>query len=134
VALVCDPVIVLDEVDAAAREPRRKLCEPGRREALRLERRAGEGAALDTGAAAQSRKAVMRAAETAYELLGKFRVVERHVLLQRCIAEQHVDELARIVADGRGREPNAHREHAIADVSEVLDLADDLVEDLLVLD
>ena len=69
-----------------------------------------------------------------HEVVGKFRVMQDDILLQRRIAEQHVDELAGIVAGGRAAERDAHRERAAADVADRLHLADDLVEDLLVLD
>src|SRR5256885_14242604 len=66
IALVCDPVVILDEVDAAAGETRREFCKFVRRQALRLECRTSERTALDTGTVALSRESIMPAAPIAY--------------------------------------------------------------------
>ena len=46
--------------------------------------------------------------------------------MQRGIAEQHVQQLSRIVADGRRRETDTNGERAVAEIVDRLDLADDL--------
>ena len=53
--------------------------------------------------------------------------------MQRCIAEDHIQELAGIVADGLGGETDTHREHAIADVVDIFHRTHDVGQDRRVL-
>jgi hypothetical protein len=112
------------------RAKRAEVREAGRRQPLRLQRRAGEGALVRAGSFAQAGDANIRSGELRREIVRQFGVVQDHVLLQRGIAEQHVDELAGIVADGRPCEGDAHRKQTGRNLTDIVNSADDVVEDL----
>jgi hypothetical protein len=125
-------MIVLDVVDAGARETRRELGKLRRRQALRLERRAGQSAHRRADPPPQCVEPVARAGEGRDQLGRERDVGERHVLVQRRIAEQHVEELPGILPDGRRGERDAHLEVPTRDFDDRLDAADDLGADEIV--
>src|SRR4029077_5850585 len=57
-----------------------------------------------------------------------------HVVLQRGIAEQHVDELAGVIAYRDAAERDTHREQAGRALADTHHAPDDLVENVLILD
>src|SRR5262249_47022902 len=97
-----------------------------RRQALRLERRAGQRPSGRADALTQSGKPVARAAKSAHQVVGKLDIVEDHVVVDRGIAEQHVDQLPGVVADRCGGERDAHRECPGAQVAQLAHATDDL--------
>ena len=76
--------------------------------------------------APQLMQPVTGAAEGVDQLVRKLDIVQRHVVVQRGVAEQHVDELPGIAADGRGGERDAHLEQPVFFFGDALDAADDL--------
>src|SRR6516165_9957013 len=134
IGLVGEPMVVLDVIDAALRKILRELGEPCRRQALRLERRAGQSPRRRADPPPQLIEPVAGTAEDLDQVLGKRDVGEYHVLVQRRVAEQHVDELPGIAADGRHRERDADLEQAVVAFGNGLDAADDLGAHEIVLD
>ena len=66
-------------------------------------------------------------AAEAFDQLGRKRdIVQRHIVVQRRVAEQHVDELPGIAADGLRGERDANLEQAGLLFGDALDPADDL--------
>jgi hypothetical protein len=68
---------------------------------------------------------VVRAAEDRDQFLRKHDIAQHHVLVQRRVAEQHVDELPGVVSDGLDRERDADLEQAAIPFGNGLDAADD---------
>ena len=64
--------------------------------------------------------------------VGQAEVREFDVALQRAIAEQHVEELAGVAADGGGAEPDLDLEDPRRDLADRRDFADDLAGDVIV--
>ena len=61
-------------------------------------------------------------------LLGRqFHVVQHDILVQRCVTEEHVDELPGVIRNGLRREPDAHFKQARLLLGDRLDAADDFV-------
>ncbi len=100
VVLIGQPVVVLDEIGAAEREFMRERGEIFGGEALRLQGRAGQRATFDARQRTQPLHAVVRAAERLEQGRGNFGVLERDVLMHRGVAEQHVEQLSGVRADG----------------------------------
>ncbi len=96
IGLVGEAVVVLDDVDAAGGQAAGDDAECRRRKALRLQRRGGEGAAVRLGECPEAVDADARAAERRRVVGRQLDVLQRHVGLDRRIAEQHVEELAGI--------------------------------------
>ncbi len=134
IGLVGEPVVVLDVVDAALREARRQHREPPRRQALRLERRGGHRPRAGGDPPPQARETMARPAEAEGELARKRDVLEHHVLVQRGVAEQHVEELPGIVADGLAGERDADLELPVLPLGDLLDPADDAREHEFIVD
>ena len=65
---------------------------------------------------------------------GHVDVQKDDVVVQGCVAEHHVEELAGVVADGCGGQCDADVELAVAAIVYGFDLADDLVVDRRVVD
>ena len=78
---------------------------------------------------AKLRQALRRAAERSQQLGRQAGVVENDVVMQRSVAEQHIDELAGVGADGRGGERDFDVEPAVAAILDPGHLADDVGED-----
>ena len=91
--LVGEPVVVLDDVDARARERARDCRELQRRESLRLQRRTRERTPVHAGERADAGNAEARAAEARGHAFRNAHIDELDVVVQRRIAEQHVHEL-----------------------------------------
>ena len=119
-------MVVLDVINAAAREAQGKIRELRRRQTLRLERGAGQSPRRRAHPAPQLMQPVTGATEGFDQLLRKHDIVQRHVLVQRGVAEQHVDELPGIAADGFGGERDANFEQPMFFFGDALDPADDL--------
>ena len=66
------------------------------------------------------------AAEDREQFLRKRDIGEHHVLVQRRVAEQHVDELPGVVPDGLDRERDADLEQIGLPFGNALDAADEL--------
>ena len=75
-----------------------------------------------------------RTAEHPHQLGRQLDVVQHHVLMQRRVAEQHVEELPGIRSDGLGGERDADLEQRVVQLPDRLDPADDLGADEIVLD
>ena len=101
VRLVGQSMIVLDVVDAAIGKPPGQVRELLRRQALRLERRAGQRPPARPHPPAQFIKPVPRPAERDRDLRRKFRIVQHHIVMDRRIAEQHIEKLPGVGPDGR---------------------------------
>ena len=71
-------------------------------------------------------QAVPRAAEACDQVLRQHNVRKLHVFVQRCVAEQHIDELTGVAAGRLGGQRDADREQAILPLCDALDPADDL--------
>ena len=126
IRLVRQSMVVLDVVDAALREQLRKLGEPCRRQPLRLERRAGQSARGRAHPPPQPMSPWRGPPKRFHQLGRKHDVVQRHVRMQRRVAEQHVDELPGIVPDGLRGERDADFEQPALPFADGLDAADDL--------
>src|SRR5689334_7209489 len=103
-----------------------------RGQTLGFERRRGECALLCADAPAQDLDPMPRAFKGAHEFGRQLDVVEPDVVMDRRVAEQHVDQLPGIAADCCGRERDAHLEYAAARILgayilDVEDTPDDLV-------
>src|SRR5262249_54409879 len=105
-----EPMVVLDVIDAALSKILGELGKPCRRQALRLERRTGQSPRRRADPAPQLIEPVARTAEDLDQVLRKRHVGEHYVLVQRRVAEQHVDELPGIAPDGLRRERDADLE------------------------
>ena len=77
---------------------------------------------------------VARAAEAFDQLARQRDIVQHHIVVQRRVAEQHVDELPGIAADGFRGERDAHFEQAVLLFGDGLDPADDLGAHEIVVD
>jgi hypothetical protein len=77
---------------------------------------------------------VARTAEGLDHVAGKLDVMQHHVLVQRGVAEQHVEELPRIVPDGLGGERDADLEQSALQVGDGLNASGDLLEHEVVID
>ncbi len=104
-ALVGQAVIVLDDVDAGVGKKAAKERQALRAQADRLQRGAGQGAVVHVGDVADAGGAELRARERLLVIgpvlwLGQFEVGEQHMLLQRGVAEEDVEELGRVTAGG----------------------------------
>ena len=88
-------MVVLDDVDPAARERRAELRELGGRQALRLERGAGQRSVVHPKQRAQPRDAVARAAEPRGKRVREGRVDELDMWVERAVAKEHVHAFAR---------------------------------------
>ena len=89
------------------------------RQALRLQGRACQGAAVRADALAQAGDAVARSAECRGQFGGERHIVQHHVVVQRGVAEQHVQQLAGVVADRCGGQADAHRETAVVQIGSI---------------
>ena len=127
-------MVVLDVIDAALREALGELRQLRGRQALRFERRAGQRPRGRTDAPAHLMQPVARAAESLHKLGRQLDIVQHHVIVDRGVAEQHVDQLPGIVADGRGGQRDAHLEQAMAQIADGEHAADDLGEHDIVVD
>src|SRR4051812_11278767 len=78
--------------------------------------------------------AVLRAAEQVDQGLRHGHVAQHDVLVQGGVAEQHVQELPGIAADGGGCQADADVEQAVAEVGDAFHLADDVGQDSPVID
>ena len=125
VLLIGQTMVVLDEVEATAREAARKIAQRLRREALWLQRRARHGASFRTHPVPQLLKPVVRSAERRDHLLRQADILQRDIGMDRGIAEQHVEELPRLTPDGRCGESDPHAENAVAKIFDRLDAPDD---------
>ena len=105
-------MIVLDVVDAAIGKPPGQVRELRGRQALRLERGTGQRPPARAGAPAQLIQSVARTAERVRHLRRKFDIVQHHIVMDRRVAEQHIEKLSGVVSDGRDGERNAHLEQA----------------------
>ncbi len=128
IGLVGEPVIVLDVVDAAVRKAGRQLPELLRRQPLRLERGRGQRPRRRRQPPPQPAGAVARPAEGIGKLARDYDVAEYHIILQRAVAEQHVEQLPGIIAHGRGSERNAHLEPALLLGDDFVHPADDALQ------
>ena len=70
-----------------------------------------------------------RTAELRHEIRGKLHIDQLDVIVQRAIAEQHVDGLRDVAAGGRGRQANAHLVHAIVAAMHTVDASDNMLGD-----
>ena len=114
IGLVGEAMVVLDVVDAAARETQREIREPAPgADPCGL---SAEQVKARAGAPTRRRSSCSpwRGPPKAFDQLGrKLDIVQRHVVVQRGVAEQHVDELPGIAADGLGGERDANLEQAV---------------------
>ena len=122
-------MIVLDEVEAAARQLKGEFAESVGAEALRLQGGAGQRPALRAETRAQARKAMGGTSEAGHKLIGQNGVDEDHVVMQRSVAEQHIYELAGVASDGGGGEFYADVEAALARRADRRHAPDDVGED-----
>ena len=76
----------------------------------------------------------MRATEAFDQLARQHDIVQRHIVVQRRVAEQHVDELPGIAPDGFRGERDANFEQALFLFGDGLDPADDLAAHEIVCD
>ena len=83
---------------------------------------------------AQTGKPDIRAAKSRRNIVRKLGIVQHDVVLQRGVAEQHVDELTGVVAGRGAAQADSDREQAGRNLADILHPADDVVEDVLVLD
>ncbi len=67
-----------------------------------------------------------RTVESPEQIIRNSYVAENDILMQRRIAEEHIDELTRIFADRSRGEVDAHVEPAVADILYIGDLPHDL--------
>lgn len=132
--LVGEPVVVLDHVDAGARERAGERGERGRSEADRLERGAGERTVLRADRVAPPRDAESRPAERGGERGRHLDVDELDVVVERAVAEQHVHELARLAAGRLDRDLEPDLVAPVAQGRDRGDARDDLVADAGVAD
>jgi len=126
-------VVVLDHVEARAREGVRQVGEVCDRAALGLERRAGEGPVARARRLAQSRDAEAWPFESLQVARRKRDIDELHLGLQRAVAEEHVHELSRLVSRGAGRQRDIDLERA-ARRADGIDARHDLAQHVLVVD
>ena len=99
IRLIGDAVIVLDDVDAAAREHRAQAREFCHRDALRFERGARQRAFAGAQQRPNAGNPVIRPRESSGESLRKRQADQPHVLQKRTVAEDHVHELRGLAAD-----------------------------------
>ena len=104
VGLIGNPVVVLDHVDARARERAGELCQRLGREPLRLERGAGQCAITGAHQGADSLVAETRPAKGRHQPVRQVELHEFDVRLQRRVAEGHVQQLAGFEAGRLDRE------------------------------
>ena len=116
-----------------SREARRQHREPPRRQALRLERRGGHRPPAGGDPLLQACKA-MAWSSAKGELARKRDILEHHVLVQRGVAEQHVEELPGIVADRLAGERDADLELPFPPLDDLIDPADDAREHEFIVD
>ncbi len=100
-------MIVLDEIDAAEREAIDEIAKAGGRKPLRLDRRAGQRPLGGADAHPQALDAGGRTAEGRGEIQRQLGVLQRDVFMQRAVAEQDVEKLARLAADRLRRQRDA---------------------------
>ena len=104
--LIREPVVVLDDVDARARERARDRRELQRHKPLRLQRRAGKGPPVHAGERANAGDPEARSAEACGDALRDAHVDELDVVVQRRIAEQHAHELPGFESCRLDRDPD----------------------------
>ena len=75
-----------------------------------------------------------RAAERRRDIVRDLGIVQHDVVVDGGVAEQHVDELAGVAADGCRRQRDPRFEQPGADLAHALDASDDLGEHVLVVD
>src|SRR5262249_29637723 len=134
VGLIREPVIVLDYVDAGARERVAEIRKSLGRQTLRLERRAGERAPRNSDLRTKALDAEPGPGEPRDEVGWKLRIRELDVLVQRAVAEQHVDRLRGVASGRRGRESNDDIVPTIVDLANPAHLADDVLQHESVMD
>ena len=127
--LVGEAVVVLHQVDPAGGEAVGQRREPGRVQPLGLQRRAGECPAGDAEPGPQPGDALARPAEGRRQRRRDAGVDQGHVRMQGGVAEQHVEQLPGIRADGLRREADGGVGHPAAAVGDVQHLAQDLGQD-----
>lgn len=133
--LIGHAVIVLDEIQAAQRHAPRQIGQTVGRQSLGLERRTGQrpiGRSPNPGA--QAGRADIGPAEAGQKIVGQIDIKQDGVVLQRGVAKQHVEKLTGIAADGGGRQGESHLEAVLAALGDLLDHADDAVENRRVID
>jgi hypothetical protein len=128
VRLVGETVIILDEIETAARQFPGQFSKGARTGSLRLERRAGQRPCAGAHARAQAGKPVARTAKSRQQRIGKDRVLEHHIGMDRRVAEQHVEKLSGLQPGGGDRKADADLEHAIAKFRDVFHPAQDIVQ------
>ncbi len=132
IGLIGQAMIVLDVVDASLCKTGGKIGERGRRQSLRLERRAGQRAMRRSRSLSQSLHAMARTAERRTQPGRQVDVPQDDIVVQRAVAEQHVQQLAGIVIHGRRRQRNRDIEQAGHDLSNRFDASDDFRQDKVV--
>src|SRR6185437_12047858 len=125
IALVGEAVVILDEIDAAERQCLRQRGEAGGRQPLRLDGDAGERARRRADAGAQAGDAAAGAGEASDDLIRQAEIDKLDIGLQRGIAEQHVEQLPGVVADGGGAEADLDLEPPRPEFTDGADAADD---------
>jgi hypothetical protein len=83
---------------------------------------------------AQAVNSVARPAEALRHICRQLDVVKHDIVVDRGIAEQHVEKLTSIVADSGAGERNAHLEPAVPKVLNRKDPPDSLAQHLLIVD
>ena len=126
--LVSEAVVVLDDVDTRPGERACDRGEVGRRQSLRLQRRAGQRTTARAGKLTNAGDAEAGAAKMRDERSGKLGIDERDVVVQRCVAEQHVEKLTRFEAGRFHREAQAHVEDVGGDRRDFGDLRHDFAQ------
>ena len=126
-------MIIFDKIQPAAREVLGERPQLLRRHPLRLQRRSGQRPRLHAQAASQIGDIVQRSTKRLDQAIRDDHVLQDYIFVQRCIAEDHIQELAGIVPDGLGGETDTHREHAIAYVVDIFHDTHDIGQDRHVL-
>ena len=86
------------------------------------------------GAAPQFVQTMPGAAERRHQVARQFDIVKGCVVMDRRVAEQHVDELAGVLPHGRNSERDAHLEQPAGLFLDRLDPADDVRKHAVVID
>ena len=119
-------MIILDEINPAARKPFGDIGELGDGKPLRLKGGASQRPARHPRPLSQAWQAVAGPTEGGGQRSGNLEVLQRDIILKLTIPEQHVQELPGIVPDRRRSKANAHREYPIGRGFDRLNLPDNI--------
>ena len=134
IGLIGQAVIVLDVVDAALRKAGGEVGKCGRRKSLRFERRAGKCADTCSRSRAQSLHAMTRTPKRQAQRRRQVDIPQDNIVMQRAVAEQNVQQLTRVVIDGRHGQRYGDLECARLHLMDGLHTPDDFVADKVVRD